>query len=200
MAISLASTAGCRVGRMRIDVPSRTRSVTAATCDSVISESSQLDPVEAMGGDDVVGDPQRVEPQLLGAAGEPTDVVGVRPLAAGDEERRQEDAELHACEGSQQPDFDQHLRQRGALVVADPEQRPADVRGLQHAERDETFLEAHPVVADRFGEHHVGQALDPTSQRPCRRRCARPSTRRSCRPARRSSPRRNRSAHRSPRA
>ena len=35
------------------------------------------DPVEAMRGDDVVGDPQRVETQLLGAAGEPADVVGM---------------------------------------------------------------------------------------------------------------------------
>ena len=66
MAISLARTAGWRIGRMRIEVPSLTRSVMAATCDSVISESSQLTLVEAVGGDDVVGDPQRVEPELLG--------------------------------------------------------------------------------------------------------------------------------------
>jgi hypothetical protein len=38
----LARIAGVRTGRMRIEVPRRTRSVIAATCDNVIKESSQL--------------------------------------------------------------------------------------------------------------------------------------------------------------
>ena len=42
VAISFASTTGWRVGRTSTEVPSFTRDVTAATCDSVIIGSVQL--------------------------------------------------------------------------------------------------------------------------------------------------------------
>ena len=61
--------------------------------------------------------------------------AGWLALPSRDDERRQEDAELHArVRLSEQADVGQHAGQDGALVVVDAEQREADVRGVEHAE------------------------------------------------------------------
>ena len=120
MAISLARTAGWRVGRMRIDVPSRTRSVTAATCDSVISESSQLDAVEPMGGDDVVGDPQGVETELLGARANRRTSAGWLRSLPGMMNDGKKTPNFTPAKGSEQADLGQDAGQEGTLRVVEP--------------------------------------------------------------------------------
>ena len=93
VASSLARMTGLRSGMIRIDVPRRTCSVAPAATASVVSGSSQFDAVEALGRQQVVGDEQRVEPELLHFPRERLDPAGAFGAVALPDVRGQEHPE-----------------------------------------------------------------------------------------------------------
>ena len=65
VASSLARITGLRSGMIRIEVPSRTRSVDAGRHGERGQRLEEVDRVEPLGRQQVVGDEQRVEPEVL---------------------------------------------------------------------------------------------------------------------------------------
>ncbi len=57
------------------------------------------DPIEATGRQQVIGDEQRREAQLLGPSRETTDLLAVLPVLAGEQVGGDEDSEFHALQG-----------------------------------------------------------------------------------------------------
>ena len=89
-----------RSGMIRIEVPSRTRSVTPAATARVEERLEPVDRVEPLADEQVVGDEQRVEAELLDRARERLDAAGALGAVALPDVGGQEDpepADRHSC-------------------------------------------------------------------------------------------------------